>query len=108
MRHWKKTLAMAALCCWSAPVLADPSGTYTVSGSNPGGAGTYRGEVTVQSSGQNLDVTWTISRDTFSGTGIADGDTLSVVYESATSIPGVIQMHRTDTGWAGTWTYMGE
>lgn len=108
MRHWKMSLPVAAFCCWSVPVLADPSGTYAVTGSNPGGGGTYRGEVAVQSTGQNFDVTWTILRDTFTGTGIAHGDTLSVVYESATSIPGVIQMNRTEDGWEGVWTYIGE
>ncbi|MBI6628754.1 hypothetical protein [Pontibaca salina] len=107
LRPWKITATIAALIGWALPAIADPNGTYSLTGTNPHG-GTYHGEITIEPVGAIYDLTWRIERDTFTGIGIVEGETLSAAYGSDTSVSGVIQMNRTEAGWEGTWAYVGE
>ena len=65
----------------------DPVGTYSVSGSNPGGS-SYSGTATVEKTGATYKVTWEVAGTHFEGTGLAlyspEGD-----------------------DWVGVWTYAG-
>jgi hypothetical protein len=55
MRH----LFVLAALLWSAAIAfaADPVGTYSVEGSNPGGGSKYTGAVTVEQTGETYRVT---------------------------------------------------
>lgn len=106
VRHWKPALALTALFSWGLPAFADPTGVYSVTGINMDG-GSYRGEITVEPAGDIFNLTWTIARDTFTGIGVFEGDTLSAAYDSPTSVAGVIQMTRSLDGWDGVWAYLG-
>ena len=44
----------------SAAWAGDPVGTYSVSGSNPGGGGAYSGTATVEKTGATYKVTWRV------------------------------------------------
>jgi hypothetical protein len=50
-----------ALVVTVASSLADPAGTYRVSGTNPGNGTTYSGTVTVERTGDTFLVRWTIA-----------------------------------------------
>ena len=50
--------------------LAGPEGTYSVTGTNPGGSGTYRGIVTVSRTGETYKVIWDIAGTRFTGSGL--------------------------------------
>jgi hypothetical protein len=54
----------------STPALADPVGTYDVTGINPDDGGEYHGTVTVNRTGETYSVTWTIAGTESNGVGI--------------------------------------
>ena len=45
----------------SAAWAGDPVGTYSVSGSSPGGGGAYSGTATVEKTGATYKVTWDVA-----------------------------------------------
>jgi hypothetical protein len=55
------------------------SGTYSVSGTNPG-VGAYKGTLTITPRGDVYDVHWWIAKEQYTGVGIVVNDTLSVAY----------------------------
>lgn len=55
------------------------SGTYSVSGTNPG-VGAYTGTLTIVPKGDVYDVRWSIANEKYTGVGIVVNDTLSVAY----------------------------
>jgi hypothetical protein len=59
------------------------AGTYTVTGTNPGGTGQYRGTVeVVRESGDKYKVTWSVAGQTYTGVGIEEDGYLGVAYGS--------------------------
>jgi hypothetical protein len=103
--------------------LADPTGTYSVTGHNAGGGGTYEGTVEVTRTGGTYKVVWTIAGKNTIGTGLGshfengnsiitgpatDNDAaLSVGYVSKDSF-GIAQYYlQADGSWSGVWTYGG-
>jgi len=75
-------------------------GNYAVTGVNPNGT-TYRGTVVIQGDGTNYRFNWLISSgDTFTGTGILNGDT--IVVDWGQRYP-VIYRVGTDGVLHGTW-----
>lgn len=100
-------LAFAALIAIASPALADPSGQYTMKGTNPGGEGNYRGSVVVKKVGDVYEVVWTIGGDRVTGTAIGNDEFLAVGYTSGTK-PGIAAYSRKADGtWEGVWTYLG-
>ena len=74
------TLA-AALLLGAAPALADPSGHYTIAGTNPDGS-TYDASVLVAKVGDTFTLTYTLQDGTkLQGTGIGDDDVMAIVNE---------------------------
>jgi hypothetical protein len=69
-----------------ASSLADPAGTYRVSGTNPGNGSTYSGTVTVKRNGDTFLLAWTIAGSRQIGVGIGRDDFLAVSYRSATRL----------------------
>lgn len=56
---------------------------YDIVGTNPGGNGGYKGIVTIEATGQLLQVTWILSNGSkVTGTGIINDNTMSVAYPS--------------------------
>jgi hypothetical protein len=55
------------------------SGTYAVTGTNPG-VGAYKGRLTITQRGDVYDVRWSIANLKYFGVGVVVGDTLSVAY----------------------------
>lgn len=93
-------LAAVLLLFLAAPAAAqDITGQYNVTGSNPGGGGSYQGIVTVQQTGETYRVDWRIGSQTFQGYGILDRGTLSVAYN------GGLAVYQVDgNGARGIWT----
>jgi hypothetical protein len=86
--------------------LADPSGKYDVTGTNPGGGSNYSGTVTVQKTGETYKVTWDIDGTQYNGTAIGDDKFLAVSYVSGGD-SGLALFGANGTGWKGVWTYAG-
>jgi hypothetical protein len=85
------------------------SGTYSVSGTNPG-VGPYKGTLTIAPRGDVYDVHWTIAGVQYVGVGVVVNDTLAVTYSGATdrSWAGVIAYRqRTEGTLEGKWTLLG-
>ncbi len=61
---------------------ADPGGSYSVAGSNPGGGGKYSGTVTVEKTGQTYRVIWIVGGMRYVRTGIGDKDFLAISYKA--------------------------
>lgn len=77
MRH--ATLALLFLVTLSASAKTGFSGTYTVSGTNPG-VGPYKGTLTITPRGDVYDVYWAIGNVQYGGVGIVLSDVLAVGY----------------------------
>lgn len=105
MRHLF-ALSAAALLSAATAFAADPVGSYSVAGNNPGGGSKYGGTVTVETTGQTYRVIWIVGGTRYVGTGIGDKDFLAVPYK-ADSDTG-LALYGADGGkWAGVWTYAG-
>jgi hypothetical protein len=92
-----------ALVVTVASSLADPAGTYRVSGTNPGNGTTYSGTVTVERTGDTFLVRWTIAGSRQIGVGIGKDDFLAVSYRSGDSIGIALYRPDQDGGWKGIW-----
>lgn len=117
------TVAVALLAlALPASAIADPAGTYDLTGLNPDSGDTYKGTATVTRTGETYSVVWKIGDDTISGIGIGirlvdgravlgpanDGDVgLSVSYESGDDHGIVTYFEQPDGTWHGTWAYNG-
>ena len=99
--------AVLALVLTVVSSLAEPAGTYRVSGTNPGSGSTYSGTVTVERKGDTFLVHWTIAGSRQIGVGIGKDDFLAVSYRSGDSIG--IALYRPDQngGWKGIWAPIG-
>ena len=84
----------------------DPVGHYKVSGSNPGGNGSYSGEVTVKKTGDTFEVSWTVGDTKYVGTGVGNDEFITVGYKSGDSTGVALYSHEGDN-WKGIWTYAG-
>ena len=113
------TACATALMATTA-ALAGPEGTYSVTGTNPGGSGTYKGTVTVTRTGETYRVIWDIAGTRFTGSGLgaapvkggavmgaahSDDDTLAVGYISGRSFGLAFYVEQPDGSWDGVWTY---
>ncbi len=103
------TLFAAAILCISAvaPAWADPTGTYSVKGTNPGNDGTYSGTVTITKTGDTFKIVWKINDDVTTGTAVGNDDILSIGYASG-SKPGVGLYVKDNGVWKGVWSYLGQ
>ena len=90
----------AAALLWSAAAFAaDPVGSYSVEGTNPGGKSTYKGTVTVTKTGETFRVIWVVGGTRYIGTGIGDKDFLAVSYKSGQRYrPGALRRRRRQLG----------
>jgi hypothetical protein len=84
----------------------DPVGTYTVSGTNPGGHVTYSGTAKVEQTGDTYKVTWDIAGTHFVGTGLGDSRFLGVSYRTGDNT-GLALYSPEGDDWVGVWTYAG-
>ena len=60
---------------------ADLGGSYQVSGTNPGNAGTYQGDVSIAKKGDVYAVNWKIGDTKYVGTGLLNNQSFAVVYK---------------------------
>lgn len=115
-------LTACALILAPAAALADPTGTFNVTGSNEDATEEYTGTVKVVRTGQTYAVYWTIAGDEFVGTGLgakfigdrfemgpaSDNDTaISVGYVSKENFGIAMYFEQPDGSWQGVWTYGG-
>jgi hypothetical protein len=99
-------VAAFALVLTAVSALADPMGTYDLSGTNPGNGSQYSGTVSVQRTGDTFVVIWTVAGTRQVGIGIGKDDFLAVSYRSGNSIG--IAVYRPDAdGWNGIWAPAG-
>jgi hypothetical protein len=87
------------------------SGTFTVTGTNPGGAGGYQGTLNIQKREEVYEATWTISNgQKFEGVGVVVDGNLSVGYwasdKSWTGI--VVYKAKSDGSLSGIWGGLGQ
>jgi hypothetical protein len=104
----RRLFAIALALLWSATVAfaADPTGNYTIKGTNPGGNGTYSGSVTVSKTGETYRVVWVVGGTRYIGTGIGNKDFIAVSYKSGNDTG--LALYGADGGnWAGVWAYSG-
>src|SRR5262245_39789206 len=86
--------------------LADPVGTYGLSGTNPGNGSEYSGIVTVERTGNTFRVIWTIAGSRQVGIGVGADDFFAVSYRSGNAFG--IAVYRPDgDGWKGIWAPAG-
>src|SRR5690349_6563647 len=105
--HKLARLLLALMFVCALPVFAKSafSGTYSINGTNPG-VGAYKGTLTITPRGEVFDVKWTMGNLTYTGIGVANGDTLSVAYSGGDrSWFGVIAYHprANGNGLEGKW-----
>ncbi|NKN36477.1 hypothetical protein HFC70_08925 [Agrobacterium sp. a22-2] len=115
-------LTACALILAPAAALADPTGTFKVTGSNEDATEEYTGTVKVVRTGQTYAVYWEIAGDEFVGTGLgakfigdrfemgpaSDDDTaISVGYVSKENFGIAMYFEQPDGSWQGVWTYGG-
>ena len=98
------TAVAALVLSVTASFAADPVGSYTVEGANPGGGSKYSGTVTVERSGETYQVIWVIAGTRFVGTGIGNRESIAVAY-SASSGTGLAVYNEDGGNWKGTWTF---
>jgi len=104
-----RVIPMAALAVSLSAVAAfagDPVGTYSVSGSNPGGGGAYTGTATVEKTGGIYKVTWDVAGTHSEGTGLGDSRFLGVSYRTGNN-NGLALYSPEGNDWVGVWTYAG-
>jgi hypothetical protein len=103
MRH----LFTAAILLWSTTAFAaDPVGTYTIEGTNPGNGSKYSGKVTVEKTGETFRVVWDVGGSRYIGTGLGDKNFIAVSYSSGSDTG--LALYGEDGGnWKGVWTYAG-
>jgi hypothetical protein len=102
-------IVLVAMTAATASGKAAFSGTYAISGTNPG-VGPYKGTLTIAPRGAVFDVHWSIAGAQYVGVGVVVDDTLAVTYSGATdrSWSGVMAYRqRTDGVLEGKWTLLG-
>jgi hypothetical protein len=103
MRHLLIAAATLLLSV-TAGFAADPVGTYSVEGANPGGGSGYTGTVTVERTGDTYRVVWVIAGERYVGTAIGNKDGIAVSYRTGNKTG--LALYGEDGGnWAGVWTY---
>jgi hypothetical protein len=105
MRHLF-AIGAAALLLSTAAFAADPTGSYSVEGTNPGAGSRYSGTVTVERTGQTYRVVWNVGGNRYIGTGIGDKDFMAVSYISGRDT-GLALYGASGGNWSGVWTYAG-
>jgi hypothetical protein len=104
----RRFFAVSLALLWSAVAAyaADPTGSYTIDGTNPGGKGTYSGTVSVTKTGETYRVVWVVGSTRYIGTGIGDKNFLAVSYKSGSDTG--LALYGADGGnWTGVWAYSG-
>ncbi|MFA6265738.1 MAG: hypothetical protein WC670_08500 [Pseudolabrys sp.] len=97
---------VALLMSVATAFAADPVGSYTIQGTNPGNKGGYSGTVSVTKTGETYSVVWIVGGTKFVGTGIGNKDFIAVSYKSDSGTG--LALYGADGGnWAGVWTYAG-
>jgi hypothetical protein len=87
--------------------LADPTGNYGITGTNPNDGKKYVGDVSVKRNGSTYSVIWNIGGGTFIGTGIETDNQFTVAYESNGG-PGIaVYTRRSDGSYIGNWSVAG-
>ena len=101
-------LAIIAVLLWGTPIAraADPVGTYSVEGSNPGSGSKYSGVVAVEKTGETYRVVWVVGGQRYVGTGIGDKNFIAVSYRSGRDT-GLALYGADGSNWSGVWTYAG-
>lgn len=115
------TLGVFLILGCGTSVLADPTGTYDVTGVNPDDGGEYSGTVAVTRNGETYSVVWTIAGSESSGVGIGgkrgngastgaaspDDNMITIGYGNGDGF-GISQYDlQADGSWKGHWAYAG-
>jgi hypothetical protein len=95
-----------ALALSAVSAVADPIGTYEVSGTKPGSGSHYSGTVTVKRTGDTFLVAWDIAGTRQVGVGLGDDDFLAVSYGANNSF-GIAFYRPEKDGWKGDWAPAG-
>jgi hypothetical protein len=87
---------------------ADLSGNYAAEGACPGPLNnSYRGTVTIRSSGVFHTLTWRVGNETILGTGIEHEGRMVIEFRFPNGQTGLMGMYRAGAGWRGNWAVHG-
>ena len=103
----RSLFVLVALAVSAATALAGPEGRYSLSGVNPGGSGTYRGNVTVTPLGEAYEVTWRIGNSRYNGVGVFSDGVLSIAYYGSNLTGVAVYREQSDGSWRGEWAVLG-
>lgn len=110
MRSARLMTAVVALAFAPLAALAQSAkltGTYTVEGQNPGGKGTYKGELAIAQTGDAYRIVWRIGNQQQDGTGLLRDGKLAVVFRSGQQAGVAFYDVRDNGTLTGTWTTLG-
>lgn len=108
MQMYKHVAAAAALTLlWTSAAYAGPEGRYNLTGTNPGGTGSYRGTVSVVAKGKAYNVVWKIGNSRHTGIGVYTDTDFSVAYYGSNLTGVAVYRQQADGGWAGVWAVKG-
>lgn len=99
----RSALLAVVLVLASGPAAAQ-AGRYTVSGTNPGGSGGYRGTLTVSTQGEAYRVVWETGGAPVEGVGVVVDDVLATAYGGTC---GIVAYASVDGGYEAVWATMG-
>jgi hypothetical protein len=111
MRHLLSRIAILVALLMPIGALAQPAditGSYSITGENPGGGGAYRGEVVVKRTDDTYQVLWRLGPQEHVGTGIFRDGQFSVVYQPRGEPAGIAVYIVSASGTLnGLWTGLG-
>jgi hypothetical protein len=94
----------ASLAFFALPAAAQMTGQYKVDGKNPDGS-TYAGTASIEKTGDTYRVTWNISGERFTGTGIGSDDAIAIGYRSGANT-GVVLLGKEGNDYFAVWAYL--
>ena len=109
-----RALLLAALCVISTPLFADSLvGTYGVTGFDPSTGEPYQGKAEIKGEGDIYHITWNLpqEKEVYIGTGIRQGDKISVVFiEQRSPQDAGVQIYtiNNDGTLSGKWVKLGK
>jgi hypothetical protein len=110
MHSARLTMVLAGLVLSPIAALAQESGlngVYTVEGQNPGGKGSYRGELAIAPIGDAYRVVWRVGNQPYEGTGLLRDGKLAVVFRTGQQAGIAFYDVRENGTLTGTWTTLG-
>jgi hypothetical protein len=122
-RKWAAGAVLALATAFGIPAMADPQGSYAISGTNPGDGAPYQGVLTITRTGQTYQLDWDVGGTQFTGIGLGaeimpdnsltigpaspNDKVMSVGYAVDGGFGQAFFVEQQDGTWKGIWAYGG-